>query len=122
LDVSYNCLGSSNGKVVERLSEFFQKNRSLIHLDLTSNHFNLAQCRIISEAIKLNHSIYGLHFMGNSGYVDSKGFICLDDQLEDNFREIHVQKKINGEHHNYLISQVYSLYRRLARIPRVTPG
>ena len=39
LDLSYNSLGSGSGKVVEKLSEFFSKNKSLLHLDLTSNHF-----------------------------------------------------------------------------------
>ena len=34
--------------------------------------------------------------MGNYGYVDSKGFLSLDDKFDDNFRQIHVYKKING--------------------------
>lgn len=86
LDLSYNSLGSSTGKVIDRLSDFFVKNKTLLHLDLTSNHFTLADCQKISEGLKQNHSIYGFHFMGNFGYVDSKGFLSLEDKMDDNFR------------------------------------
>lgn len=76
--------------------DFFQKNSSVLHLDLSKNHFSFNDCQKIAEGLEENHSIYGFHFLGNFGYVDCYGFLCLDDKLDDNFREIHVSHRING--------------------------
>jgi hypothetical protein len=33
------------------------------------------ECRIFGELIKNNHTVWGIHMIGNAGYTDEKGFI-----------------------------------------------
>lgn len=40
LDLSWNCLGLEGSKCVDRLCDLFKKNKSIVHLDLSSNFFN----------------------------------------------------------------------------------
>ena len=53
----------------------FRKNTSLIHVDMSHNNIRLDDVEIIAEGLKENHSILGLHFVGNEGDVDVKGFV-----------------------------------------------
>jgi len=53
----------------------FEKNKDLIHLDLSCNLFNNEDTVILAQKLEKNKSIFGIHFSGNSGYVDSLGFI-----------------------------------------------
>lgn len=46
-----------------------------MHLDLSYNHFNLLESKLIQAAIKDNKSLVGFHFGGNYGYVDIQGFL-----------------------------------------------
>jgi len=43
LDISWNSLGSSTNACVEQLCEFLVKNKTVLHLDLSNNDFNLEQ-------------------------------------------------------------------------------
>ena len=38
----------------------------------------------IADGLKKNRTIYGFHFLGNFGYVDSKGFLKFDDSNTEN--------------------------------------
>lgn len=42
---------------------------------MSNNKIDLNDCEIIAEGLKQNHSILGLHFRGNAGYVDNQGFV-----------------------------------------------
>ena len=53
----------------------FEKNKDLIHLDLSCNLFNHEDTVILAQKLEKNKSIFGIHFSGNSGYVDPLGFI-----------------------------------------------
>lgn len=53
----------------------FKENKSLVHIDLSHNNFKKADCRSISEGLKENHTILGLHLMGNEVDTDSRGFM-----------------------------------------------
>ena len=33
---------------------------------------------MISEALNFNHTIYGFHFAGNFGKIDSNGFLIIN--------------------------------------------
>ena len=46
------------------------------------NYFKREDSLIISEFLNKNHSIFGFHFTGNVGYVDSRGFLIINP--EDN--------------------------------------
>ena len=41
----------------------------------------------IANGLKKNRTIYGFHFVGNYGYVDSKGFLKFDDDEENTSAE-----------------------------------
>ena len=49
-------------------------NKNLVHVDLSSNGFNEEESKIIGEGLDSNHKIYGFHFGGNHGFIDSQGF------------------------------------------------
>ena len=53
----------------------FEKNKDQIHLDLSCNLFNHEDTVILAQKLEKNKSIFGIHFSGNSGYVDPLGFI-----------------------------------------------
>lgn len=50
-----------------------------MHLNLSNNYFTREEMKSISEGIKENKTIYGLHMESNYGYVDIRGFVVLQD-------------------------------------------
>ena len=42
---------------------------------MSHNNIRLDDVEIIAEGLKDNHTILGLHFVGNDGDVDAKGFV-----------------------------------------------
>ena len=42
---------------------------------MSHNNIRLDDVEIIAKGLKENHSILGLHFVGNEGDVDVKGFV-----------------------------------------------
>lgn len=45
------------------------------HLDISYNSLGLHDCEVLAESLCENHTILGLHVLGNSCYVDSLGFL-----------------------------------------------
>lgn len=82
LDLSWNSLGMHSSNFANAFGEFLRTNDSLIHLDMSSNYFSMEDSKIIAEALAENHTIYGFHFQGNHGYVDSKGFLQIPTEAE----------------------------------------
>ncbi|KRX01621.1 hypothetical protein PPERSA_00328 [Pseudocohnilembus persalinus] len=88
LDLSCNNLGLNCGLNMEngcaqQISDCFQKNDELVHVDISYNRFNTSQAEIIAAGLEKNHTIYGIHFAGNAGYVDSRGFIVVQKDMDD---------------------------------------
>ncbi|OMJ73133.1 hypothetical protein SteCoe_28254 [Stentor coeruleus] len=76
LDFSWNSLGQDRiNDSIKRFSYHLFLNKSIKHLDLSNNNFSAGDCKILSETIKVNHKIKGLHFEGNSGIVNALGYI-----------------------------------------------
>ena len=76
LDLSWNPLGQdkvSNSIPVISLS--LAENERLLHLDLSNNNFSFNDCEVLGKGLKRNHTIKGLHFLGNYGKVNALGFI-----------------------------------------------
>jgi tRNA A-37 threonylcarbamoyl transferase component Bud32 len=46
-------------------ANMFKENKTLIHVDLSHNNFKKADCMIIDEGLKENHTIFGIHMLGN---------------------------------------------------------
>ena len=58
------------------LGEYFTKtDLSLIHLDISYNNLNFVDCKLLSEKVKTNHEILGIHVEGNEMEIDALGFI-----------------------------------------------
>lgn len=75
MDLAYNSLGASVPSCAPALAELFKVNIELRHVDLSFNYFGLKDTQIIAEGLQHNKTIYGFHFTGNRGYVDTKGFL-----------------------------------------------
>ena len=43
----------------------------MIHVDISHNVLRLPEMTIISEGLKENHTIYGLHVIGNEAQVNT---------------------------------------------------
>ena len=96
LDISWNSIGSGNPSVVPDILELFKKNDKLIHLDLSNNNFSRDESKRISEGLAANQSIYGFHFVGNYGHVDSRGFLIVKENEERDLSEMHVSHRIDS--------------------------
>lgn len=86
VDLSWNVIGlimcgssSKPGKIGNYWAEVFETNKKLIHLDLSFNKIGMEDTEIMAEKLKLNNTLYGLHFQGNCGKIDSLGFLHVID-------------------------------------------
>ncbi|KAL4466565.1 hypothetical protein ABPG72_010616 [Tetrahymena utriculariae] len=95
LDMSCNSMGSG-GSCVEEVCNFLVKNVEMRHLDISNNYFNIESSLKISEALVKNKTIYGFHYSGNAGYIDSRGFLIVNENQQQDLTGIHVKKRING--------------------------
>ena len=69
-------LGSQISYFTSQLCELFHnKNTELLHLDISYNNINVVDSMAISENIKDNHTILGIHVDGNDMWVDELGFV-----------------------------------------------
>ena len=78
LDLSWNSCGSGGVTPTEVGTVWgnsLAENKTLLHLDLSFNKIKYADTQVLADKIKKNHTIYGLHYQGNEGRVDSLGFI-----------------------------------------------
>lgn len=71
-------------------------NKGLLkHLDISYNSMDKEECKKFGELIHDNHSLWGLHIMGNECLMDSMGFVrteykntkCSKDILYSPLRE-----------------------------------
>ena len=51
----------------------------MIHLDMSNNFFSLPDCYLIKESLFKNKSLFGFHFQGNHGYIDSHGYLIIEE-------------------------------------------
>lgn len=98
LDLSWNSLGGGNPSIAPVISELLQSKNTdrLAHLDLSNNYFTLEESKIIANGLENNHSVFGFHFGGNHGYVDSKGFLIVHDGMGKDLSEMHLNRRIAG--------------------------
>lgn len=96
-------LGTGTTQVVNKnisqfskeLGEYFKDvNVGLVHLDISHNNIGYDDAVHISQEVKANHSILGLHLDGNEMYTDELGFV-------------HPIKKQGKENDYFANSQIY---------------
>jgi hypothetical protein len=74
-DISFNqCAIKRNGEFGLKMGEAVNKG-ILRHLDISYNSMDSLECQKFAEAIHDNHTLWGLHMMGNDCLVDSMGFV-----------------------------------------------
>lgn len=76
LDISWNYLGGKIG-CTRSMADSIKLTQVLIHLDLSFCGFGEQESKILAEGFRSNHSIYGLHFEGNFGYINHRGFLVV---------------------------------------------
>ena len=106
LDISFNPIGTMNRKNLNvfttskisiepgndskieitedyllALKEMFIQNKTLIHCDFSHCGLSLYECEIMNEGLKKNHTILGIHMVGNKMNVDSLGFLKSDELI-----------------------------------------
>ena len=67
-------------------------NRTLLHADFSENNFSEEESKTIGEGLEKNKKIYGFHFSGNYGYIDSKGFLKVEQRDMTSLHSIMTQK------------------------------
>jgi len=58
----------------------------LIHVDFSNNDFAAPEIEIIAEGLKENHTILGIHMIGNEATTDALGFVApsrAEGKLQD---------------------------------------
>jgi len=73
------------------MSQMFQSNKTLLHVDLGSNGLKVKELQTIGEGLKDNHTILGLHMMGNELQTDALGFLYVEDKDVSN---LHIMSRI----------------------------
>jgi NLR family CARD domain-containing protein 3 len=74
-DVSFNSIGVKEKNIGKYLKEAFQSNTTLVHCDFSFNSINFAATQMAAKGLEENHRIYGVHWIGNDGYMDPDGFL-----------------------------------------------
>ena len=80
---------------------FHNKESELLHLDISYNNLNYSDCKAISEHIKHNHTILGIHVDGNNMYTDGFGFIYPVNKSEykqDHYANSQIFYRISDDH------------------------
>lgn len=99
LDFSWNSIGK-NEKCAEAIGSALKANTNLAHLDISYNSLSEKDCIIISEYIKFNHTLLGIHLIGNTCKLDPKGFIFIskDQEIEKSLFYKRIIEKQNNAH------------------------
>ena len=57
------------------MHEMFESNKTLVHVDFTQNSLRRHVCQLIAEGLQKNHTILGIHMLGNDVDIDPRGFL-----------------------------------------------
>jgi len=80
----------------------FKENKSLIHLDLSHNNLRREDCDLMEEGLKDNHSLLGLHMLGNDVNTNSFGYFSAKSSEPS---DSHVVSRIKPILHTGTISR-----------------
>jgi hypothetical protein len=78
-DMSFNPIGSMHFQktsCIKSLSDAFSANKTLMHVDFSYCGFSNDDLENLNFGLKYNHSILGIHMIGNQGGIDSLGFLA----------------------------------------------
>lgn len=75
VDVAWNPMASDGLPAAKAMAQVFQESATLYHCDLSYCQLDFAACAGLGEGLRDNHSLYGLHVVGNSATMDADGFL-----------------------------------------------
>lgn len=82
LDLSWNSIGKNKeNKEIKTIAKRIGELTGLIHLDLSCNFLTANECELIGKELNKNHSILGIHVVGNQTTIDSQGFFHADPKI-----------------------------------------
>ena len=61
--------------LAEELKSLFASNSTLLHIDISHWKLTSQELKIINQGLIQNHSIMGIHMVGNKGKIDTLGKI-----------------------------------------------
>ena len=95
-------IGSKVSYFTSQLCELFHnKSTELVHLDISYNNINTVDAKAISEHIKDNHTILGIHVDGNDMWVDELGFVYPIEKSkykQNHFAQSQIFYRITNDH------------------------
>lgn len=100
VDLSWNSLGSEMC-TIESLCWFLSSESQVEHLDISHNRISSESVYALSNALKNNHTILGLHLEGNYCTIDHLGFIhplneiAVSPTLQKSARILRTPRRIN---------------------------
>lgn len=80
LGIAWNRLGSKatnsqTTRSAKLLCSIFEDCKAMFHMDLSYNGFGAEDCAVMAAGLAKNHTLFGLHLVGNEATVDDFGFI-----------------------------------------------
>lgn len=69
------CRRSKAATTAKLLADTLKHGEVLYHLDLSYNCFNAEECESLAKALLSNHTLFGIHLVGNDATVDDMGFV-----------------------------------------------
>jgi len=81
----------------EKWGEALAFNTKLLHLDLSFNRIDFYNTRALAALLTENVTLFGLHYTGNMGRIDSLGYLHpIEKSFFQNPRTWHFTQKIKG--------------------------
>ncbi|CAE7949319.1 LRRC74A, partial [Symbiodinium sp. KB8] len=75
VDVAWNPLAQDGPLAAKAIATVFRESATLYHCDLSYCCLDSASCALLGEGLRDNHSLYGLHVVGNAATMDADGFL-----------------------------------------------
>jgi hypothetical protein len=57
------------------MKKMFKANKTIMHLDMSHNGWESKELNKMTEGMKSNHKILGIHMMGNACDTDALGYV-----------------------------------------------
>jgi len=89
LDLSWNTIGANERGLGKAFFELFSTNNSLVHCDFSFNKISYQTTEQAAKGLEENHTIYGLHWLGNEGYIDTEGFLIPSKRFGPEYITLH---------------------------------
>ena len=70
-----NSFRIAHSEAADALRSAFKENNKLLHVDLSHNQFTEIDCQVMAGGLVINHTLIGLHMLGNECDTDTMGFL-----------------------------------------------